>query len=76
VLHNTAVFWPTQLALLGIIPPTEITQRLVLWLGFYDSGTNHWYAGISMFIINIIIIIIIITEMTATQCTTQYTVGS
>jgi hypothetical protein len=39
VLHNTAAFWPTQLlALLGIIPPTEVTQRLVLWLGFYDSA--------------------------------------
>jgi hypothetical protein len=34
-----AAFWPTQLALLGIIPPTEVTQRLVLWLGFYDAGT-------------------------------------
>ena len=42
VLHNTAAFWPTQLALLGIIPPTEVThQRLVLWLGFYDSGTKY-----------------------------------
>ena len=30
---NTAAFWPTQLALLGIIPPTEVTQRLVLLLG-------------------------------------------
>jgi hypothetical protein len=27
VLHNTAAFWPTQLALLRIIPPTEVTQR-------------------------------------------------
>jgi hypothetical protein len=35
---NTAAFWPTQqLALLGIIPPTEVTQRLVLWLGFYSQ---------------------------------------
>ena len=25
----------------GIIPPTEVTQRLVLWLGFYDSGTIY-----------------------------------
>jgi hypothetical protein len=42
VLHNTAAFWPTQLqALLGIIPPAEVTQRLVLWLGFYDSGTKY-----------------------------------
>ena len=41
VLHNTAAFWPTQLlALLGIIPPTEVTQRLVLWLGFYDSDSG------------------------------------
>jgi hypothetical protein len=41
VLHTTAAFWPTQLTLLGIIPPTEATQRLVLWLGFYDSGTKY-----------------------------------
>ena len=41
VLHNTAAFWPTQLALLGIIPPTEVTQRLVSWLGFYDSSTKY-----------------------------------
>ena len=44
VLHNTVAFWPTQLAslaLLGIIPPIEVTQRLVLWLGFYDSGTKY-----------------------------------
>ena len=27
---GAATFWPTQLALLGIIPPTEVTQRLVL----------------------------------------------
>jgi hypothetical protein len=26
----TAAFWPTQLTLLGIIPPTEVTQILVL----------------------------------------------
>ena len=38
VLHNTAAFWPTQLALLGIIPPTESkslkdgTLARVLWL--------------------------------------------
>ena len=38
---STAAFWPTQLALLGIIPPTEVTQRLVLWLGFYASGTIY-----------------------------------
>ena len=36
-----AAFWPTQLALLSIIPPTEVTQRLVLWLGFYDAGTTQ-----------------------------------
>jgi hypothetical protein len=37
---STAVFWPSQqAALLGIIPPTEVTQRLVLRLGFYDTGT-------------------------------------
>jgi hypothetical protein len=36
-----AAFWPTQLALLGINPPTEVTQRLVLWLGFYDAGTTQ-----------------------------------
>jgi hypothetical protein len=36
-----AAFWPTQLALLGIIPPTDVTQRLVLWLGFYDAGTIY-----------------------------------
>jgi hypothetical protein len=38
---STAAFWPTQLALLGIIPPTEVTQRLVLWLGFCDTGTTQ-----------------------------------
>ena len=30
---GAATFWPTQLALLGIVPPTEVTQRLVLLLG-------------------------------------------
>jgi hypothetical protein len=38
---STAAFWPMQLALLGIIPSTEVTQRLVLWLGFYDAGTTQ-----------------------------------
>ena len=41
---TTAAFWPTQLALLGIIPPIEVrqvTQRLVLWLGFHDTGTTQ-----------------------------------
>ena len=38
----TAAFWPMQLAsLLGVIPPTEVTQILVLWLGYYDSGTRY-----------------------------------
>jgi hypothetical protein len=36
-----AAFWPTQLTLLGIISPTEVTQRLVLWLGFDDAGTTQ-----------------------------------
>jgi hypothetical protein len=35
VLLNTAAFWPTQIALLGIIPPTEVTQRL--W--YFGSGS-------------------------------------
>jgi len=29
------------LALLGIIPPTEVTQKLILWLWFYEVGTMH-----------------------------------
>jgi hypothetical protein len=37
----TAAFRPTQLASLGIIPPTEVTQILVLRLGYYDSGTGY-----------------------------------
>ena len=49
VLHNTAAFWPTQqAALLGIIPPTEVTQRLVLWLGFYDAATIHYLAVVTI----------------------------
>jgi hypothetical protein len=36
---TAAAFWSMQLASLGIIPPTEVTQILVLRLGFYDSGT-------------------------------------
>ena len=28
-------------ASLGIIPPTEVTQILVLRLGYYDSGTRY-----------------------------------
>jgi hypothetical protein len=44
----TAAFWPTQLALLGIIPPTEVTQRLVLWLGFYDAATIHYLAVVTI----------------------------
>jgi hypothetical protein len=38
---GTAAFWPSQPALLGIIPPTEVTQRLVLWLRFYDTCTSQ-----------------------------------
>jgi hypothetical protein len=34
-----AAFWPMQLASLGIIPPTEDTQILVLRLWYYDSVT-------------------------------------
>jgi hypothetical protein len=47
VLHNTAAFWPTQLALLGIIPPTEVTQRLVLILVTLRVHHNnkHAYTG-------------------------------
>ena len=45
VLHNTAAFWPTQLALLGIIPPTEVTQSPSKYPpGFHTVDTlgNSW----------------------------------
>jgi hypothetical protein len=41
VLHDRGILAHTQLASLGIIPPTEVTQILVLWLGYYDFGTIH-----------------------------------
>jgi hypothetical protein len=40
----TAAFWPTKLASLGIIPPTEVNQKLVLRLGCFDSGIIIYHA--------------------------------
>ena len=38
----TAAFWPTELASLGSVPPTEATQTLVLWFGYCDTIGNTW----------------------------------